>query len=390
MMSKSHAFENTQFSQKLKWSNKKPLFGFCLALLVTLFSQTVFATDVQNLKVLPNGNEITIEWDALDTDILNKTDGYALQWGENLSDIRNDKFAKQYLDKKQVFLNIRAGTFENDKFYYFRVYTWTKKDDRNRILTNGSQIIKWKIKFDKSTETESLTATNDVDLTGSSDITTSNGSAAVFGNINKKVFDLYAVLKWSKSNLAKSDYSGFLIEISDKEDFSNILKEIKTTPSVLSLKVKGLVPATSYYARGSFYKEIGGSDEKFGQGITKKFKTQKAFSIAQKQRVERLRKRGLLKDSAAMTVDLSDDSITSATPDEEDDSISDNATDTEIRDSIAKIEKQIRELQAKLLKLKAKLSNANAAVKKSNKLSLRERIKTILAKKRKSRISENY
>ena len=71
---------------------------------------------------------------------------------------------------------------ENDLFYFFRVYSYTKDDNGKKVLGNGSDRLKFKISFTNQVTSESTSVTDPV-------ISTTTGSTVdtndfEFGTLN--------------------------------------------------------------------------------------------------------------------------------------------------------------------------------------------------------------
>jgi len=345
------------------------------------------AATIQNLSVQPDGENVIIQWDHLSDSTLREADGYALQWGDSVLKVRNDKIPRQYLGKSQNTLLIRARTFDRDTVYYFRVQTWRKIDDRRRVLENGSKILKWKWPFSGEIETE-IVEPNDVllEIPESNTSPSSGSKVCKFGNVVAKKFDSSAIFRWSSpGNCAKSEIGMILIDISTSSNFDSILKSVKVAKNIRSLKVIGLSPETKYFVRGFFVK----NNKTFGKSPTTSFKTLPALTEKQKAKIERLKKRGVVHDSAEFTVKIesSPDSASNSTAKNEDNSdiFGDSSTsDVNIRSRISEIQKKIRKLKSELRKLQAKLSKTGKKVKKTAKKFKKEtrKIKKRISKKR--------
>jgi hypothetical protein len=338
---------------------------FFLGLVMSFFfgMHSVHATEIANIKALyTTDNKIFLEWDHLSDSLLFDTDGYAFQFSQYENKVRNVDSANLYLGKGQNNITLRGAKFEQNIWYYFRAYTYVR-EGRSRTLTNGSKILKWKYLSSGDTESE-LLETNDPVISDDNEI-----SGIDFGKLRVVRYDTYATFSWSRPNLAKNDATGIVIVIKESGN-SDTLVELESGLDITSGKVTGLIPETAYEAKGYFYKRVGGDDQKFGTGITETFTTQKAFSSAQKARIERLRQRGLMRDMALTTVavpgsvttittstDTTTSSTSTNTTTSKTSSTSKTHTRTEILKKIADLE---RDLQTWRLKLKRLGTSSNS------------------------------
>ena len=367
---------------------------FSLAFALSLFfAGSVFAGNIQNLEVIPTGTETLIQWNALSDENLFGVDGYALQWGERQSDIRNDKAVRQFLKSSQASLAIRSAGLNYNTDYFFRVYTY-RKEGRKTILTNGSKILKWNKAFNGDIETNVLEP-NDVDL---SELTTS-GASEEFGVLRVTRYDTYAIFSWSRPNLASNEFDGFAIALSTSNDFSNPVVTVYTGDKDYKGRINGLTPSTQYYARGYFYKTKAGEKVMFGAGQIKSFKTVAKFSASQIARMDRLRKMGKVKDRVSPTAtgwipgteNASDTTASStATADTSSDTSTSTTTTTttttttgtkgasrdQIKDRIAEVERQIRTLQVELRRLQTELRKNSSSRSSSTSASSRAQTRT--------------
>ncbi len=286
---------------------------FFLGLVVSFFfgMHSVRATNIENLSALyTTDNKIFLQWDHLDDTLLFDTDGYAVQFSIYENKVRNVDPGRLFLSAKQNDITLRRAQFKRNEWYYFRVYTYVQ-EGRSRILTNGSKVLKWKYLDNGDEESEIIAANDPVVVDNNADI------GIDFGKLRVRRYDTYATFSWSRPNLAKHDATGVVIVIKEVGS-ADTLVELKAGLDITTGKVTGLTPATQYEARGYFYKRVGGENQKFGAGTTETFTTQKAYSAAQRAQLERLKKRGLVRDSALSTVSVpgsegtSDDTTSSA------------------------------------------------------------------------------
>ena len=349
---------------------KNYFLAFALSL---VFTGSVLAGDIQNLEVLPTGTETLIQWTGVSEENLFGVDGYALQWGEQQSNIRNDKSVRQFLSPAQTSLAIRSAGLNYNTDYFFRVYTY-KKEGRQTILTNGSKILKWNKAYNGEIALNVLEP-NDVELSE----LTSSGTSEEFGVIRVTRYDTYGVFSWSRPNLATNEYDGFAISLSTSNDFSNPIVTVHTGKNDFKGRVNGLTPLTEYFARGYFYKTRAGEKLSFGAGQIRSFKTTAQFSAAQVARMDRLRRMGKVKDrvsptatgwipgtenavettTAASSTSSSSSTTTSSTTTAS--TGTKGASRTQVKARIAEVEKQIRTLQVELRRLQTDLRKASSS-----------------------------
>lgn len=371
--------------------------------------QEVQAAEIQNFQVVRNGTQLYISWDPLSSSDFEGQAGYAVSWGDFQSQLRKDKYAKQYLGNV-TNLSIRGADFKRNAVYYFRVFSY-KEDGRTKILKHGSKILKWK-ETDYGVYDTDLVEPNDpliVDSSGSS--SSSSSSAFEFGSVRVLALDTFADISWSAhTKLAKSDYDGFRIEIASDLGFSNILGTLNTERGKIRARIKGLTPSTQYYVRGSFHKD----DEKFGTGDVKDFQTirsipRDASSVASRNLLK-IEKRKYLEldlggDSSSSTTSSSSTSTsttsTSSTSTSTTTSTTSSSSSADIQARIKEIESTIASLNAELIRLKAQLrkttgSSSSSRVStrstptrsissrssSSSRMSIRERLAARLAKLR--------
>ena len=370
----------------------KKLFFLSLVASFFLGIHAVQASNIENLHAIyTTDNKVFLEWDHLPDTLLYDTDGYVVQFSMYENKVRNVDPGILFLNAKQNSVSLRGADFERDTWYYFRVYTYVQ-EGRSRILTNGSKVLKWKYLPNDETESELIEANDPI-------ISNENADLGVeFGKLRVVRYDTYATFSWSRPNLAKSDADGVIIVLK-KSGSADTLVELSAGLDITSGKITGLTPETAYEAKGYFYKTVGGEDQKFGAGTAEKFTTQKAYSAAEKARIDRLRQRGLIKDSALTTVNVSGtstttspDTSTSSTSSTSTSTTSTSSTSTSETYSRAQIEKKIADLEKELQSWKLKLkslgtssnsrSNTTSSTSKQTtstpKESLRERMCRIL------------
>jgi len=366
----------------------KKLFFLGLVVSFLFGMQAVHAEGIEGIEATyTTDSKIFLQWDHVDAGLLADADGYSVQFGPYESKMRNVDPSNLYLDKKLNNVSLRGAEFERNTWYYFRIYTYVR-DGRSYVLTNGSKILKWKYFSNGETEDQILEANDPVIADSTNDI------GIDFGKLGVVRYDTYATFSWSRPNLAKSDADGVVVVLK-KTGSSDTLVELKASLDMTSGKITGLTPETSYEAKGYFYKRVGGEDQKFGAGTAETFVTQKAFSAAQKARIDRLRSQGLIRDGALTTVSVGGSSTTTSDTSTTTSSTSTSTTTSSTTSSgtytRAQIENKIKELETELQKWRLELkkigtssnssfnrTTTSAATKTSAKESLRERMCRIL------------
>lgn len=365
---------------------KKTLLIFGFSLLSVILSPQAFADTIENFKVIGNSEEVSISWNPLSSDALRGAEGYALQWSLQSSDVRIDKPGRQFLNSN--VLNLRRASFENDRYYYFRVYSYGIDDStRKRILNNGSKIVKWKISAFHQVTSEEITANDPV--VAKTTVTDSEGNVAEFGELRVLAYDNFADVSWSKpSLLAKSEYDGYEITISTNSDLTDPVIKFEAGKAIYKARIKGLDPSKQYYGSGYFVKNSGGK-QIFGKGPTKAFKTIAAINRSVSTRASRNLARIEAKNYFTVNVDGTESTTTTvATATSSSSAVTNNASEQTIRDRIKELQSQIKNLEADLSAWQKKLrditgssasststSTKSSTTSSSKKLSLRERLR---------------
>ncbi|MCK5461046.1 hypothetical protein KAI58_03610 [Candidatus Gracilibacteria bacterium] len=339
-------------------NKKQAIFCYTIGLLFS-FSQ-VFATEITDLTVIPNGSQLTIDWSALSQEIMDNTNGYAIQWSTEQNDVRIDKFAQQF--SSQNSLTLRKASFEINKDYYFRVYSYVL-DGRNRVLGNGSKILKWQMDFQDNIETSQIEPNDPVISTVVSTTSSEDEVLATFGALRISKFDTFVDFAWSKpSNLTSNDYDGFAFEVSKHSDLKDPIIEFKVNKTRFRTRLKGLEPNTQYHARGYFYKDRGGEAQLFGGEEIKAFKTIIAIDRDGRTRSSRNIKRIEKYAYFAVSVDGNETSetptintTTSLTTTTRNTTVTTPTTMTDIRKRIVTLKAEIKILQKELRTLLKKL-----------------------------------
>jgi hypothetical protein len=332
---------------------------------------------IQNVTITPSDKQVLVQWDKFPGFTASSQRGYALQWNERESNIRNNKPARFYT--KDNFVSLRKRSFSVDVPYYFRVYTY-EKVGRERPLHKGSKMVKWTLKFNDQVETEEITVTNDVELTasGATASESSNSGFYEFSPLRVLELDAFADLYWSAPRkISKSEYSGYQIIVSDKSDFSNVLVSQSYEKATTSIRLTQLRPETTYYVKASFVNN-GGST--FGTASTKSFTTTKAIDRDGRTRAARniiklerksIKKLSISGSNTTTSDAVSDDATQTTGADNSAESSTTSASNTEtevvektpttkseIRKRIQEIYRQIRELNQELRQLRLDLRQA--------------------------------
>ena len=321
-----------------------------------LLASEVSATQIQNLDVTPTGTQVLIEWDKLaDTDMYDEL-GYALQWSTVQNDVRNDKIYKTTLKKSENTLTLRAAGFDRDETYYFRVYSYAK-DGRKWYLNNGSKILKWEWKTNGDVESEFIEANDPV-------ISDNNGGSSDiydFGNLSVIEYDKSAQFSWSFPSLTSSDYDGFNIVISTKNDLSNPVADIDVPNTMNRAFIEGLNPNTKYYASGYFKK----GSSKFGDSPVKELSTLQAFTASKKSRYD---KYVLGKGNLGFRHSIDGTSATTTTTNT-DTKKTDTSEEVAVKARISELKKIIKEYQSELTTLERKVKTFKSTSQVSSKNS---------------------
>ena len=334
----------------------------------TGFTYSASAANIQNLKVIPNDTYLSISWDPLSQSDLANSDGYAIQWSELETSMRIDKFANIFTNQNSYL--VRRASFENNKDYYFRIYSY-KKENRDTVLGTGSKILKWKISYTDETTFSEIEPNDPVIATAAAVV--ADELNVDFGNLRTTRLDNFADISWSKPRkLSSSDYDGFHIKVSSKIDMSDTVVEFDTPKNIIKARVKGLTPDTQYYARGYFYKTTGSTNTPFGSGAVKSFKTIKAIDRTKNSRasrnIKRFEKRNYFTaqvpgtENTTSTSTNSTTTSTTSTTQTTSTKVDNNTTDIKaIRVKISELKKELKKIQKEYRAWQKKLRDANRA-----------------------------
>lgn len=328
-------------------------FAFLLSFCTLFLSMPqVLADEIQNLKVTASDNQVNIVWDPASQEILSKTEGYAVQWSIYQNNIRNDKYARKFLNQNNLVL--RKGSFETNQAYYFRVYTYVS-EGRSKVLGNGSKILKWTLKSDGEVEEVYMEANDPVIATTTS--SSSSSTTQKFGTIRVSRFDNFSDISWSKpTKLTAKEYDGFSFEVSKKISMEDPVLSFETSKTIYKARIKNLDANTQYYVRGYFYKEKAGDVVKFGEGTVKPFKTiasiDRTVSSRASRNIARIEKKSYFTatvgGTATTTTTTTTTSTSSTSTGTSTPTVTKASSTTEIRTKIAELKKEIKALQASL------------------------------------------
>ncbi len=370
----------------------KSLYRNLLLFTVGLFFSAIsHAEPITGITLNADADYLTVNWSPVDNDTLNKIDGYAIQWSDRQSNVQITKHANRY-EGRATGLSLRRASFEHDRYYYLRVYTYTVNENNYRLLGNGSKMIKWKVNFQNVVTKEEISVTDPVITFSSGGTSSTNGDDFEFGTLRTVSYDNFADFSWSRPNkMTSSDFDGFMVVISNKSDLADPIVEAKTTSrSQYVMRVKGLEPNTQYYAKGYFYKTSGGEDRKFGTSSIKSFKTIAAVPRDGTTRASRNLERIEKKSVYTLNIgDSSSSSSTTTTTTTETGAGIDTNDKTAIRKKISELKAQINKLQSELRRWESKLgikssttTTRTTTTKKSNSgLSIKERLRQRLLQK---------
>ena len=121
---------------------------------------TTNAAKIQNLTVNGTDDNLNLLWDALSSSDFGSADGYAYQFSDRQSDVQITKSISGYQNADDV--SLRRGSFENNTYYYARVYTYAINDDNDKVLGNGSDMLKFKIDYNHNVTAEHIAITDPV------------------------------------------------------------------------------------------------------------------------------------------------------------------------------------------------------------------------------------
>lgn len=390
-------------------------FGLVLALGAFLPFLNASAAKVQNVKVEANYDTLNLLWDKLADNDFNNADGYALQWSDRQTDVKITKSVTIYQANNQNDISLRRNSFDNNTYYYARVYTYKIDSSNNKVLGNGSDMYKFKVDYNNTVTSEKIVVTDPVISAATG--TEQDTSNFEFGVLRKYPYDTFADFFWSQPReMTSSDFDGFMIRVSKHSNMEDRIIEAAVDQDSSSVRVTGLTDDTSYYAQGAFYKNQGGDKTTFGESAIRSFKTIVAIprdsSTRESRNIIKVEKRSIRKVDVAGTTEPTTSTSSSTTSNAESStarttpttkqSTINTANQTDVKNKVTELKRQIASLQSELKRWEAKLetstrtsSNTNSTSSVSNTtsrarqsstnksgLSIRERLKLILEAKR--------
>jgi len=382
-----------------------------LALAVGMFSPILNsnAAEVTGLSVNADYETLNILWNPLSSTDFGSADGYALQFSEKQNDVQITKSVTSYQSADDI--SLRRNSFDNDTFYYARVYTYKVDDNNDRVLGNGSDMLKFKVDFNNTVTTENISITDPVI---SSTGTEQDMDDFEFGTLRKYAYDTFADFFWSlPREMASGDYDGFVLKVSENNDMEDPLVEATVDGETSSIRVTGLTASKTYYAQGFFYKEQGGGIQTFGDSPIRSFETIIAIprdsASRESRNIIKVENRAIRKiavgtsSATSSSTSTSNSTSTSTSTSSSSSSSSSNvsssssasinsASQTEIRNKIADLKRQISALNSELRRWEARdtstsssstsTSSSSSSSSSTSGLSIRERLKLILEAKR--------
>jgi len=363
---------------------------------------TTNAAKIANVTVNADRDNLNLLWDPLSSSDFGDADGYAIQFSEKQGDVQITKSVTSYQSADDV--SLRRNSFENNTYYFARIYTYKIDDENDRVLGNGSDMLRFRVDFNDQVETNTISVTDPVISSSSGE--EQDNSDYEFGVLRKYPYDTFTDLFWSQPRLlTSSDFDGFLIKISKSSDLEDPILEATVDSDTSSVRITGLSPNTTYYAQGFFYKEQGGENKTFGDSPVRSFETIVAIprdnGTREARNITKVENRAIRKIDINSTSSSTTSSSSSSTSSSSSSSSSSNSSSTsistssqaeinsasqaEIKTKIAEIKKQINTLQSELRKWEAKVEGSSTTTAKPSYnlgLSIRERLKLILEAKR--------
>jgi|GEM_PF-6770258 len=375
--------------------------GLLLGLALFVPTLSVNAAKISNLSVNGNSDYLNINWDQLSSTDFDNADGYAVQWSDRESNTDITDSVANYIENNNDDIALRRNSFENDTYYYARIYTYKIDGSNRKVLGNGSDRLKFKISFQNEVTSETISVTDPVinNDTGEANDT----SNFEFGTLRKYPYDTFSDLFWSRpSEMATSDFDEFLIVLSENSDMTDPILKTGVDRDSTSVRVTGLTPEKNYYAQGHFKK----NSDTFGDSPVKQFKTIAAIprdsSTRQSRNIIKVENRAIRKvsidggtvsttSSTSSTTSSSSNISTTTAVSTSSQSTINNADEATAKIKIADLKRQISSLQSELRKWEAKVGTTSSTTstrttstpKRSSGLSVRERLKLILEAKRK-------
>ena len=213
---------------------------------LALFAAPVFAVNIENFSVIPDGNQfLEFSWDKLSNNDIDLESDYGLQWSDNLGDIRIDKEINATTPTTNERFRMRGDfVFEKNTDYYARVYGYARGiDSRTTILTKGSKILKFRWLSGGSIQT-SMLEPNDPTIVNTNAATT---VAQKFSRLTSTPYDKSVQLAWSSVNEIFDEYQ---IVVSPNADLSNPVADFEVVKNQTRTLITGLIPGRRYHAAG--------------------------------------------------------------------------------------------------------------------------------------------
>lgn len=353
---------------------------------------------IQGFSVSPDtsGKQLYLKWTPLAADSEAKISGYAIQWSDRQTEMRTDKTMRLHFEQNTSSASIRGTDFEKNKDYFFRAYPYYDGPSKRVYYSDkSSKIMKWVWKSRVIVDTSWIEPSDPMISSTETDAVTGFSDETFI--LRVLPFDKTAQFLWSNSNLASSDFDGHQIIISKTADLSNPLKTLKTGRSDRKIYLEGLLPATTYYAKGSFYKSSNAVDQSFGVSEIITFKTSEEFTgrkIGSFQRtITRMRKSGI---GRKFTVGSTESTATKTTAAVRSTSSSTTKDSSSIRGQIRELKAEITEREKEIARLEGLLGTKNTSSistrratissrtttrsASSSRMSLRERLKARLGR----------
>lgn len=336
---------------------KKNLYLGLSALIISVFTLGAEAK-VEGIRITADADYVNIFWNQLEASQMSDLNGYAIQWSDRQSDVVNT-FPANIYEKNVGSISLRRGSFESNRTYYLRVYTYLNEGVGKNIPSHGSDMIKWSISnLDEVTIADTINVTDAV-ITSSeaSGTTTVDTSDFEFGALRASYYDTFADFSWSRPyNMASSDYDGFRIEVSESADATDPIVFVQASPKTYKARIMGLSPETNYYAKGYFYKGAA----TFGDSAIKSFKTHAVINrsgntSASRNLAKIERKPYAAKASVGGSSTTTTTSSTSTSHTQSSSNTTSSSSTSSIQARIKALKSQIQALQTELSSLEKKI-----------------------------------
>lgn len=359
------------------------------------------AAKITNVSVKADREYLNLLWDPLSSSDFSGAEGYAIQFSDRQTEVHITKSAQNFSPKDDIAL--RRNSFDNNVFYFARVYTYTLDANNRRVLGNGSDMLKFKVDYNDAVTTETIAITDPVISSNSGEV--QDNSAYEFGMLRQYPYDTFADFSWSQPRLmTSSDFDGFMIQISKNSDMADPLTKATVDRTTNKVRVTGLNADTNYFAQGFFFKDQGGEKKPFGNSQIQSFKTIIAIprdGVSRESRnLIKVENRAIRKinlndtpentssSSSASTTTSANRSSTASNVSTSSQSDIERASQDEVQRQIADIKRKISQLQAELRRWESQLDTPPRTTSTSSRanstrgLSIKDRLKLILDAKR--------